>query len=236
MTISTKYYVDLKFTISGYLQYQDWNRLFEVCCVGNEEVSKTIASIFTLYDPKHVWNLIDYAKKLPREERIAKKDCVATICYVLGKMGQSNTTRAISILRQFLCENHQLRTPISAALSNLWVLDSRATASALLHSWILNNHEEDEALFEVSVISCEYIASQAPDRIVGFLRKVSSMVEHPTSAKIAREFISRYISEPQLRAKKIASEKMGKKAMKRGGKEKRSKRRKNKRASKRTKS
>ena len=113
MPISTKLYTELRFTISDYIQREDWRRLFEVCGTSDDEAARTIGVIFTIYEPRTVWKFIKYAAELTQEERILHRNSVATVSYILGKMGQSDVKMTLALLRIFLKENDSLRTPAS---------------------------------------------------------------------------------------------------------------------------
>ena len=190
MPISVRKYTELKLAISDYLQRRNWARLFELCGTSDEEAAKSIAVILTLYSSKLVWNFLDYVSKLSSEERREKRDSVATCCYVLGKMGQTNTEKALNFLRQFLLEDHMLRGPVTTALSNLWVLDTGKTKTTVMRKWILSREDNDD-LQEIGVKSTQYLADEAPEKVSSFLKKVSSLGrERRAASKSADEIIS----------------------------------------------
>jgi len=174
MPVSIRRYTELKLAISDYLQRRNWSRLFELCGTSDDETAKTISVILTFYDSRRLWSFLDYVYKMPVNERREKRDSVATCCYVLGKIGQTRTERALDYLRKFLSEDHMLRSPVTAALSNLWVLDTKKTARIIWRKWILKGAENDD-LQEVGVRSTEYLAKNAPENVSLFLLKVSSL-------------------------------------------------------------
>ena len=123
------------------------------------------------YDPKTVWQFVDYSSKLDVERRLQKTNSVATLCYILARMGQTNIKRTLSILKQFLSEIFNLTDPVSSALSNMWVLNPRETSSLLLASWTVDR--KSETVQEVAVESCRYLGSHEPARVTNFLERVS---------------------------------------------------------------
>ena len=193
MTISTKHYMDLKFAISDCLQRRNWSTLFELCGTNDSEISKTIAAIFSLYDAKNEWNFIDYILTLKSEERLHKWESVATVCYVLGKIGMENTKNAVANLKIFLSENHMLRTAAIAALSNLWVMNCRSAEKAIFDFWILKSGGNEE-LEEVAVKSCEYLAANRPEMVTAFLKKASRLTRKEAASESAKEMISKYLA------------------------------------------
>lgn len=207
MTISTKHYMDLKFAISDCLQRNNWSTLFELCGTNDAEISKVIAAIFSMYDPNNEWRFIDHVMTLKSEERLHKWESVATVCYILGKIGNENTKKAILDLKIFLSENQMLRASVMAALSNLWVMNSRSTAREIFKSWILKSGGNED-LEEVAVKSCEYLTANRPDITAGFLKKVSRLPRQETASDAAKEIISKYL----LRTKPIMKRKLRKKA------------------------
>ena len=171
MPISTGLYTELRFTISDYMQRGEWNRLFEVCGTDDDETAHTIGVIMSGYDPKRVWQFVDYSWKLNVERRLEKATSVATICYILARMGQTNIRRTLSVLRQLLGENRGLREPVSSALSNMWVLDPRETSALLLSSWTIEG--QTRAIQEVAVESCRYLGIHNSSKVSSFLERVS---------------------------------------------------------------
>lgn len=164
-------------------------RLFELCGTSDDETAKTIAVILSFFDPKRIWSFLDYVFKMSSEERREKRDSVATCCYVLGKIGQTRTEKALSYLKVFLSEDHMLRSPVSSALSNLWVLDTKTTARTIMRNWILNNGENDD-LQEAGVKSTLYLANNAPELVSSFLSKVAVMEkDRKVAARAAQELI-----------------------------------------------
>lgn len=171
MPISTGLYTELRFTISDYMQRGEWNRLFEVCGTDDDETARTIGVIMSGYNPKRVWEFVDYSSKLNVERRLEKATSVATVCYILARMGQTNIRRTLSVLRQLLWENRDLREPVASALSNMWVLDPHETSRLLLSSWTIDG--QTKAIQEVAVESCRYLGTHVPSRASNFLERVS---------------------------------------------------------------
>jgi hypothetical protein len=140
------------------------------------------------------------------------RDSVATCCYIIGKMGQADTKKALSILRVFLSEDHMLRLPVQSALSNLWVLDFRTTAANVLQSWIMRNEDSDD-LEEIGVKSLEYLSSQNAKIASPFLTKVMNLSEvHRIAGRTARELAEKYLPRSSLpKEKRPAAVKIHKK-------------------------
>jgi hypothetical protein len=189
MPVSIRRYTELKLSISDYLQRRNWAKLFELCGTSDDDTAKTIAVILTFYNQRKIWGFLDYAYNLSAEERRERRDSVGTICYILGKIGQTSTEKSLNYLRRFLLDDRMLRWQVTAALSNLWVLDTRTTSRIILSRWILRNEDNDD-LTEVGVRSCEYLAKNAPERVSPFLHKVAAMTnERKTASRAARELI-----------------------------------------------
>ena len=189
MPVSIRKYTELKLSISDYLQRRNWARLFELCGTSDEETAKTIAVIMSFYSPRKIWSFLDYVFSLSAEERRGKRDAVGTVCYILGKIGQTSTERSLNYLRRFLLEDHMLRWQVTAAVSNLWVLDTKTTSKIILNKWVLRNEDNDD-LTDVGIRSSEYLAKNAPERVSPFLHKIAAMSEERKSAsKTARELI-----------------------------------------------
>lgn len=197
------------------MQTLNWKQLFEVCGTADDDTKRALSAIFTIHQPARVWKFLDYVTSLGPEERRQRRDSVATSCYIIGKMGQTNTKKALSALRLFLSEDHMLRLPVQSALSNLWVLDYRTTASVILKSWIAGREDNDD-LEEIGVRSLDYVASQEPKRALPFLLKVSTLAEkHRIAARTARELIEQHVPQSQLpvRMKKLPAPRMEKKRL-----------------------
>ena len=201
MPVSTRRYTELRYTIADLLQRENWASLFEICGTADDEQSKIISVIFSMYDPRRAWKLIDKTMDIPASERRSKRYSMRTICYILGKVGQSKTSRAIKALKIFLSDDHMLREPVNAALSNLWVLDTKITSTSLLE-WVSNSGDNDD-IQEIAVRSCAYLASQDPSKVEKFLRKVSSMGKKARVASaIADSMITNF---PQRQRKRLRS-------------------------------
>jgi hypothetical protein len=198
--VSTRRYTELKLSISDYLQRRNWVNLFELCGTTDDEIAKTIAVIFTQYEPKNVWRFLDNVRTMSVQARREKRDSVATCCYIIGKMGQSNTAKSLSSLREFLLNDHMLRAPITQALSNIWVLDTKKTAAVVMKSWVLSSEDNDD-LQEVGIRSCQYLAERAPEMVATFLFRVASLKKRKAAMKAAEEMIasSRYLNSSRER-------------------------------------
>ncbi len=195
MPISAKRYTEYRLEISDHIQRANWEGLFNPCNTSDKEEQKTIAAIFSIYDPRNVWKFVDYASKLPIEKRRLNRDAVSTTCFILGKIGQTDTKRALSILRLFLLHDRMLRGPVEESLSNLWVLDTRITRNLLFRTWILRNQDSDD-LQEIAVRSSEFLTSRDPNQTTSFLFRVSEMGENNRNlrpaSRAALEIIQRY--------------------------------------------
>ena len=231
MPISTSLYTELRFAISDYIQRGEWSRLFDVGGTNDDEASRTIAVIMAGYEPRSVWRFLDYVANLKPEARQQKRESLATCCYIIAKIGQTNVRKSLSYLRQFLVENSTLYDQVSTALSNLWVLNPRTMSSILLNSWILKSDKND-MLQEVSVSSCAYLATESPNSVANFLLKVSAL-DQSIAAKTAKQMLRKYSlpnrakREPRNprkhKAKKTKKRKQARKKLKKGKKHKRKK-------------
>lgn len=186
MPVSIRKYTELKLAVSDYLQRRNWIRLFEVCGTGDDETAKTIAVIFTFYDEREVWKFLKYVHDLDLETRREKRDSVATACFIVGKMGQSDVKKSLDYLRRFLSDDHMLQSPVTQALSNFWVISPRKTGRIILDSWISANNDD---LQKVGVMSSEYLGERAPNEVSGFLLKVSTLDGKKVAARAARELL-----------------------------------------------
>lgn len=171
MTISTKRFTEIRFMISDLLQRKAWEELYDNCGTNDLDLAKSVANIFSMFDPKHVWQFVNYVLKLPADKRRERRDSTLTVSLSIGRIGQSNPRKALSSLRTLLSDDHMLRTPVEASLANIWVFDRRTTERELLRSWIQSSHENDD-LQEIAVRSCDYVCSQDPKQVVPFLKKV----------------------------------------------------------------
>lgn len=217
MPVSTSVYTELRFTISDYVQRREWKRLFEVCGTEDDEVARTIGVIMSGYDPRHIWAFLDYVMKLSKTERLEREHSVATVCYVIAKMGQTNVRKSLSFLKELLLENQNLRDAILLALSNLWVLDPRTTTETLYNTWIKKS--DSSVLQQVAVSSCEYLAKNDPAKTRRFLQKVSSLEGKKVASKESRKYMHKYPPPP---TKGIARKKHPKKEKRKKKKHKKS--------------
>jgi len=198
MPVSIRRYTELKLAISDYLQSGNWTRLYELCGTADEETAKTIAVIFTFYDPKRIWKFLTFVRNQEIEARRERRDSVATACYVIGKMGQSDTAKSLDYLKHFLSDDHMLRNPVLQAVSNLWVLDPKKTERIIMKSWILSAADEDD-LQEIGVRSATFLAEQSPASIAFFLRKVSALKNRKVASKAAEELLETYVLQERRR-------------------------------------
>jgi hypothetical protein len=209
MPVSVRRYTELKLAISDYLQRRNWKRLFELCGTSDDETARTIAVILTLYDPRKVWGFLEYVFKMSPAERKEKRDSIATSCYVIGKIGQTRTEKALAYLRQFLLDDHMLRPQVMSALSNLWVLDTKRTSRIVMNNWVLNTEDNDD-LEEIGVRSSRYLAENAPERVTPFLQKITKM---NGERKLAESLAADILEESKIYAgnrKKKAKARLGK--------------------------
>lgn len=201
MPISTSLYTELRFTISNYMQRRDWKRLFETCGTNDDEVARTIGVIMAIYDPNHLWAFLDYVLALSRHSRLENERSVATVCYIIARMGQSNVRKSLSYLREFLSENQSLRDPVMVSLSNLWVLDTRKVSKLLFKSWILRN--DSKLVQEVAVRSCEYLAENAPAKVTRFLEEVISLPVRSEATNSAKQLLVKYTDSKRVRKRRL---------------------------------
>ncbi len=162
--------------VSDLLQTGDWAKLFENCGSNDPEIAKSVSGIFSMYDPVHVWKFVDYVLKLAPEIRRERRDSTAVVCYILGRIGHHDTKISLSALRTLLADDHMLRAPVIASISNLWILDRRTTERILFDSWILKG-EDNNDLQEVAVRSVEYLLSQDPKQCEPFIRKIVRLAD-----------------------------------------------------------
>ncbi|MDG6908105.1 MAG: hypothetical protein JRN20_20235 [Nitrososphaerota archaeon] len=204
MPLSTRRYTELRYTISDYLQRESWSLLFELCGTSDDEQSKAISGILSMYDARRSWKFIDKVLHKPALERRSRRYSLRTVCYILGRIGQSDTRRAIRALRTFLSDDHMLREPVQAALSNLWVLDTKTTSSSLI-DWV-NHSDDNDDLHEIAVRSCEYLARQEPGKVSKFLKSASKTGRSRTAPKVSDNLIETYLNAHNRR-KRSASKK-----------------------------
>jgi hypothetical protein len=228
MPISTSFYTELRFTISDYVQRHEWARLYEVCGTDDDEAARTIGVIMSGYEPKGVWRFVDYASNLALDQRVSKPKSVATVCYVLARMGQTNLKKTLSLLKQFLLENSELKEQVSLALSNMWVLSPREISSLLFTDWILDS-QGSQSLQEAAVGSCEYLASKDPKKVGDYLEKISNLEGSKPAVKKARDLLRKYFKSPRKnKHDKKKSKKLKKKRKKKKHKGKKRKKKKKK--------
>jgi hypothetical protein len=151
------------------------------------------------YDPKPVWHFLDHVANMQAELRQSKTGSLATCCYVMGRMGQTDVKKSLEYLRMFLTEDPTIRDSVYAALSNLWVLNPKRTASVLFETWIAGENQ-NEALQEIAISSCAYLASRDPKKVESFLQEVSSL-ETTKAASVAKSFLKKYVPVVEAKSK-----------------------------------
>jgi hypothetical protein len=181
MPISTKRLTEIRFMISDLLQRHAWEELYTDCGTNDLELARSIANIFAMFDPAHVWKLVDYVARLPADRRREKRDSTVVVCLTIGKIGDSNPSKALHSLRLFLSDDHMLRQPVEASLSNIWIFDRRTTEKVLFESWVLNSQGNDD-LQEIAVLSSAYLLDKEPEAIQPFLIKVMKLKDSDCNA------------------------------------------------------
>ena len=174
MPISTRRLTEIRFMISDLLQRGTWQELYNDCGTNDLELARSVANIFSMFEPSHVWKFVDYVTKLPADKRREKRDSTLVVCLTIGRIGKSNTRKALHTLRLLLSDDHMLRQPVEASLSNLWIFDTRTTAKELFESWILKGLGNDD-LQEIAVLSLAYLCSQEPKTVEPFLTKIMKL-------------------------------------------------------------
>lgn len=193
------------------MQRGDWRRLFEYFKTKDDETSRTIAVIMAGYEPQHVWRFLDFVAGLQPQMRLLHSGSLVACCYIIGRMGQTNVKKSLTYLSTFLKEEPLVRDSVSAALSNLWVLNPRKTSVILYDSWISANDQND-SLAEIAVGSSAYLARNDPNKVRSFLQSVSRL-ENRKIADLARSLLNRYLtdlakqkrahSKPKMKVKKM---------------------------------
>jgi hypothetical protein len=193
MPISTRRLTEIRWMVSDLLQRGDWERLYNDCGTGDFELARSIANIFAMFDPAHVWKFVDYVVRQTAERRREKRESTTVVCLTLGRIGQSNPSRALRYLRQFLSDDHMLRQSVEASLSNLWIFDTAATRKTLYESWILARNSIDD-LQEVAVFSSAYLLGQEPSAVQPFLAKVLRLKDstHGAAKSAAKNLAKQY--------------------------------------------
>lgn len=171
MPISTKRFTEIRFMISDLLQRGSWHELFENCGTNDLDLAKSIANIFSMFEPTRIWRFVDYVTNLPQNARKQKRDSTLVAALVIGRVGKSDIKKSIRALRVLLSDDHMLRTPVEASLSNIWVFDPRTARKELFESWIINGEDNDD-LQEIAVSSSEYLYQNDPQPVEEFLEKV----------------------------------------------------------------
>ena len=193
MPISTRRLTEIRFMISDLLQRGAWEDLYNDCGTNDLDLARSVANIFSMFDPAHVWKFVDHVAKLPPDKRREKRDSTVVVCLTIGRIGENNTTKALNTLRLLLSDDHMLRQPVEASLSNMWVFDRRTTAKELFESWILEAQGNDD-LQEMAVLSSTYLLSQDPKAVEPFLTKIMRLnSSNNISAKnAARSLLAQY--------------------------------------------
>lgn len=214
MPISNKRFTEIRFMISDMIQRKAWDELYENCGTNDLDLAKSVANIFSLFDPKHVWQFVDHVLKIPADTRRERRDSTLTVALAIGRIGQDDPEKALRSLRTLLSDDHMLRTPVEASLANLWIYDRKAAEDQVLGSWIQSNHENDD-LQEIGVRSSDYLYSQDPEQVEPFLKKVLRLddTKYRAARNAAREIALKYefgkklLRDYQKRAPSTAGEK-----------------------------
>ena len=193
MPISTRRLTEIRFMISDLLQRGAWEDLYNDCGTNDLELARSVANIFSMFEPAHVWKFVDHVAKLPADKRREKRDSTVVVCLTIGRIGESNTRKALNTLRLLLSDDHMLRQPVEASLSNMWVFDRRTTAKELFESWILKGQGNDD-LQEMAVLSSTYLCSQDPKAVEPFLTRIMRLnSSNNLSAKnAAKSLVTQY--------------------------------------------
>ena len=187
--VSTRRFSELRLTISDLLQTRNWDRLLDACGTSDPEVSKSIAVIFSLFSPENLWHLCNHALDLSLEERRLKRNSIVTVCYALGRVGNSDVKRSLSTLKKFLLSDHMLLSPVEAAMSNLWVLAPKIMSQEILRKWIQQNKDADEDLLRAGVSSCKYMFENSPESVLPFLKRVLAVTTSDPKFSLCRSLV-----------------------------------------------
>lgn len=204
MPISTRRLTEIRFMISDLLQRGAWDDLYNDCGTNDLELARSVANIFSMFDPAHVWKFVDHVAKLPADKRREKRDSTVVVCLTIGRIGENNTGKALSTLRLLLSDDHMLRQPVEASLSNMWVFDRRTTAKELFESWILKAQGNDD-LQEMAVLSSAYLSSQDPKAAEPFLTRIMKLdsANYISAKNAAKSLVREYgIASESLRNQK----------------------------------
>jgi hypothetical protein len=215
MPISNKRFTEIRFMISDLIQRKAWDELYENCGTNDLDLAKSVANIFSMFDPKHVWQFVDHVLKIPPDTRRERRDSTLTVALAIGRIGRDDPEKALRSLRTLLSDDHMLRTPVEASLANLWVYDRKTTENHVLNSWIQSNHENDD-LQEIGVRSCDYLYSQDPKHIEPFLEKVLRLndAKYRAAQNAAKEIALKYEFGKKLlkdSRRRVASQRVKKK-------------------------
>jgi len=193
MPISNKRFTEIRFMISDMIQRKAWEELYENCGTNDLDLAKSVANIFSMFDPKHIWQFVDHVLRIPADTRRERRDSTLTVSLAIGRIGQDDPEKALRSLRTLLSDDHMLRTPVEASLANLWIYDRRTTEDQVLTSWIQSNHENDD-LQEIGVRSCDYLYSQDPKQVEPFLQKVLRLddTKYRAAKNAAKEIALKY--------------------------------------------
>lgn len=171
MPISSKRFTEVRFMISDLLQRSAWQQLYEDCGTNDLELAKSVANIFSMFDFRQVWKFADYVLKLEADTRREKRNSTLVVSLTLGRIGRGDPKKAINALKTLLVDDHMLRMPVEASLSNLWVYDRRTTEKELFNSWIMKE-VDNEDLQRTAVSSSEYLLSKEPKLVEHFLSRI----------------------------------------------------------------
>jgi hypothetical protein len=207
MPISNKRFTEIRFMISDLIQRKAWEELYANCGTNDLELAKSVANIFSMFDPNHVWQFVDYVLGLPADIRREKRDSTLTVSLAVGRIGQDDPKKALKSLRMLLSDDHMMRLPVEASLSNMWVYDRKMTEREILDSWIKSNHENDD-LKEIGVRSCDYLYGHDPKQVEPFLEKVLNLDDprYRPAQNAAKELAMKYDFGKRLLKDSVKSE------------------------------
>lgn len=233
MPISNKRFTEIRFMISDLLQRGAWQELYENCGTSDYELAKSVANIFSMFQDPPIWKYANYVSKLEPEKRREHRDSTLVVCLTLGKIGKSDVTRAIKLLRIFLSDDHMLRAATQDALANLWIYDKRASAGELYDSYILKGEDNDD-LQHVAVGSSDLLLSHDPKSVAPFMNRVLAITNPKlrTAVSVARELHAKYKIPTRAATTRKSAKKSRKKRRQKGKRKTPSSKRKKTRRSK----
>jgi hypothetical protein len=183
MPVSTRRFTEIRFKVSEELQRHAWQELYDSIGTNDLELARATANIFSMFDPREVWQFLNFVLKLPPEKKREKRNSTLVACFTLGRVGESDPEKAIKALRSLLIDDHMLRSAVEASLSNLWVYDLRITQRELYSAWIVKSGDNED-LQRTAVLSTRFILGQEPQLVVPFLTKVAQIKDPKNAAAI----------------------------------------------------